>query len=124
MVSFLKLSNLHFLFYSMVEKNTHLIKSAAKTLGFEYCGIARAEKLEEDARRLENWLNKGFQGKMSYMENYFDLRIDPVKLVPGAKSVVTLLLNYFPSQKQSDIDAPIVSKYAYGKDYHEVIKTK
>ena len=108
----------------MIEKNTQFIKSSAKALGFEYCGIARAVKLEEDAKRLESWLNKGFQGKMSYMENYFDLRIDPRKLVPGAKSVITLLLNYFPSQKQNTSDAPIVSKYAYGKDYHEVIKTK
>jgi len=108
----------------MIEKNTQFIKSSAKALGFEYCGIASAVKLDEDAKRLESWLNKGFQGKMSYMENYFDLRIDPRKLVPGAKSVITLLLNYFPSQKQNNIDAPMVSKYAYGKDYHEVIITK
>ncbi len=108
----------------MLESNTQFIKSAAKTLGFNYCGIAKAVKLEEDAKRLESWLHKGFQGKMAYMENHFDLRIDPCKLVPGAKSVITLLLNYFPFQKQHDIDAPIVSKYAYGKDYHEVIKDK
>ena len=108
----------------MIEKNTYFIKSAAKTLGFDYCGIAKAGKLDEDAKRLENWLNKGFQGKMSYMENYFDLRLDPRKLVPGAKSVITLLLNYFPSQHQQNIDGPVVSKYAYGKDYHEVIRDK
>jgi len=108
----------------MIEKNTYFIKSAAKTLGFDYCGIAKAGKLDEDAKRLENWLNKGFQGKMSYMENYFDLRLDPRKLVPGAKSVIALLLNYFPSQHQQNIDAPVVSKYAYGKDYHEVIRDK
>ncbi|MEP6596611.1 MAG: tRNA epoxyqueuosine(34) reductase QueG [Ginsengibacter sp.] len=107
----------------MIEKSTYLIKSVAKTLGFDYCGIAKAERLNEDATRLESWLNKGFQGKMAYMENYFDLRIDPRKLVPGAKSVITLLLNYFPSQEQS-VDVPIVSKYAYGKDYHEVIRDK
>ncbi len=108
----------------MIDKNTQFIKSAAKTLGFEYCGIARAEKLEEDAKRLESWLRKGFQGKMAYMENYFDVRIDPSKLVPGAKSIITLLLNYFPNIKQTDIDTPIVAKYAYGKDYHEVIREK
>ena len=107
----------------MLENNTHLIKSFAKSLGFDYCGIAKAQKLDEDAKRLETWLNKGFQGKMKYMENYFDLRIDPTKLVPGAKSVITLLLNYFPSEQQRR-DAPQVSKYAYGKDYHEVIREK
>jgi len=108
----------------MIEKNTYFIKSAAKTLGFDYCGIAKAMKLDEDSKRLESWLNKGFQGKMQYMENYFDLRIDPCKLVPGAKSVITLLLNYYPLQQQKKSNAPVVSKYAYGKDYHEVIRTK
>jgi epoxyqueuosine reductase len=102
---------------------TSFIKASAQSLGFDFCGIAKAEKLEEDERRLESWLNKGFNGKMTYMENYFDLRIDPSKLVPGAKSVITLLMNYFPSQQQNP-DAPQVSKYAYGKDYHEVIKEK
>lgn len=105
------------------EKHTAYIKSTAQSLGFDYCGIAAPKKLDDDARRLEMWLNRGFQGKMSYMENYFDLRIDPAKLVPGAKSVITLLLNYFPSQQQNP-DSPRVSKYAYGKDYHEVIKEK
>ncbi|MDQ2718440.1 MAG: tRNA epoxyqueuosine(34) reductase QueG [Bacteroidota bacterium] len=100
-----------------------LVKTIAQSLGFDYCGIAKAGKLEEDEKRLEAWLNKGFQGKMAYMENYFDLRIDPTKLVPGAKSVITLLLNYFPSQQQH-IDAPQISKYAYGNDYHDVIKNK
>jgi len=108
----------------MIQKDTYFIKSAAKTLGFDYCGIAKAGKLDEDAKRLESWLNKSLHGKMTYMENYFDLRIDPCKLVPGAKSVITLLLNYFPSQHQKNIDAPVVSKYAYGKDYHEVIRAK
>jgi epoxyqueuosine reductase len=105
------------------EKYTEFIKNTATSLGFDYCGIAKAEQLDEDARRLESWLNKGFQGSMDYMNNYFDLRTDPSKLVPGAKSVITLLLNYYPSQKQNR-DAPKVSKYAYGKDYHEVIKEK
>jgi len=102
---------------------TPFIKATAQTLGFNYCGIAKAEKLEEDEKRLELWLNKGYNGKMAYMENYFDLRIDPTKLVPGSKSVITLLMNYFPSQQQNP-DAPQVSKYAYGRDYHEVIKEK
>jgi epoxyqueuosine reductase len=105
------------------EKYTTFIKSTAASLGFDYCGIAKAEQLNEDARRLESWLNKGIQVKMTYMNNNFDLRIDPLKLVPGAKSVITLLLNYYPSQKQN-AEAPQVSKYAYGKDYHEVIKEK
>ena len=108
---------------SVVERNTQFIKSSAKSLGFDYCGIAKAGRLDEDAKRLESWLNKGFQGKMNYMENYFDLRVDPAKLVPKAKSVITLLLNYFPSEVQRR-DAPQVSKYAYGKDYHEVIREK
>ncbi|MEO7961593.1 MAG: tRNA epoxyqueuosine(34) reductase QueG, partial [Ginsengibacter sp.] len=99
------------------------IKSTAKTLGFDYCGIATAEKLDKDARRLENWLSKGFQGNMHYMQNHFDLRIDPTRLVPGAKSMITLLLNYFPSETQKP-EAPQVSKYAYGKDYHDVIREK
>jgi epoxyqueuosine reductase len=111
------------LFNVMIERNTQFIKSFAKTLGFDFCGIAKATRLDEDAQRLESWLNKGLHGKMKYMENYFDLRIDPTKLVPGAKSVITLLLNYFPSEQQRK-DVPQVSKYAYGKDYHEVIREK
>ncbi|MGI8584571.1 MAG: tRNA epoxyqueuosine(34) reductase QueG, partial [Chitinophagaceae bacterium] len=106
-----------------IQQNTKYVKSIAKTLGFDYCGIAKAQKLDEDARRLESWLNTGKHGNMKYMENYFDLRIDPTKLVPGAKSVITLLLNYFPEEEQRK-DAPQVSKYAYGKDYHVVIRDK
>ena len=90
-------------------------------MGFDYCGIAKAEQLGDDAKRLEQWLLKGMNGSMDYMANHFDLRIDPTKLLPGAKSVITLLKNYYPSQKQV-IDSPKVSKYAYGKDYHEVIR--
>ena len=104
-------------------KHTHFIKTLAKQTGFDYCGIARAQLLNDDARRLESWLHKGFQGSMHYMENYFDLRINPAKLFPGAKSVITLLINYFPQQQQNDLSFKI-SKYAYGKDYHEVIKEK
>jgi epoxyqueuosine reductase len=106
-----------------LQNNTAFIKKAATQFGFDYCGIARAQKLEEDAVRLEQWLNKGMHGSMQYMENHFDLRIDPGKLVPGAKSVITLLKNYYPSQEQS-AEAPKISKYAFGKDYHEVIRTK
>lgn len=103
--------------------HTRFIKQEATRLGFSYCGIAKAVPLDDDARRLEHWLHKGFNGTMQYMENHFELRINPVKLVPGAKSVITLLLNYFPSQKQNE-DAPRISRYAFGTDYHHVIKDK
>jgi epoxyqueuosine reductase len=103
--------------------NTVFLKTSAKNLGFNYCGVAKAVKLDEDAKRLEAWLHNGYHGSMHYMENYFDLRVDPTLLVPGAKSVITLLLNYFPSEQQQK-DAPKISKYAYGKDYHEIIKEK
>lgn len=104
-------------------KNTNLIKLLATKLGFGYCGIAKAILLSDDAKRLEQWLTKGMHGNMQYMENHFDLRIDPTKLVPGAKSVITLLMNYYPEQQQNK-DAPKIAKYAFGKDYHEVIKDK
>lgn len=106
-----------------IENHTKIIKGTAYQLGFEYCGIAKAHQLDDDARRLEQWLNKGMHGQMQYMENNFDLRIDPSKLVPGAKSVITLLMNYYPGQAQQN-SAFKISKYAYGKDYHEVIKSK
>lgn len=106
-----------------VLKHTAFIKSEAHRLGFDYCGVARAERLEDDARRLEAWLKRGMQGKMQYMENHFDLRIDPSRLVPGARSVITLLKNYFPGEHQSPA-APKISAYAFGKDYHRVIKSK
>ncbi len=108
---------------SFLSNNTYLVKSEARKLGFEYCGIARAEFLDDDARRLERWLQQGMQGTMQYMENYFDLRTDPTKLVPGARSVITLLMNYFPKEKQNP-NAPKVSKYAYGRDYHKIIRKK
>ena len=108
---------------NLPESYTHIVKSTAKELGFDYCGIAKAQKLNEDAVRLETWLRRGFHGSMQYMEKYFDLRVDPTLLVPGAKSVITLMLNYFPSQQQKNT-APKISKYAFGKDYHEVIKSK
>jgi epoxyqueuosine reductase len=108
---------------NLQEQHTSFIKKSALRLGFEYCGIARSQKLEEDAVRLEQWLNKGMHGSMQYMENHFDLRIDPAKLVPGARSVITLLKNYYPSQQQEP-GTPGISKYAFGKDYHEVIREK
>ena len=104
-------------------ERSYFVRSAANRLGFDHCGLARAQRLDEDARRLDSWLNKGFQGSMRYMENHFDLRVDPGKLVPGARSVITLLLNYFPAEQQND-KAPQVSKYAYGQDYHDVIRPK
>ena len=99
------------------------IRKIARTLGFDQCGISKAEKLDEDARRLEQWLNNGYQGSMQYMERNFDLRVDPTLLVPGARSVITLLYNYFPATPESNTDLRI-SKYAYGQDYHTVIRNK
>ncbi len=97
-----------------MNKNTYtrLIKEKSAQLGFDFCGIAKAVSLDEDARRLERWLHSGMQGTMSYMENHFDLRVDPSKLVPGARSVITLMLNYYPTRMQ-DAGSPKVSKYAY-----------
>lgn len=104
-------------------KYSQLIKTEAKRLGFISCGISRAQFLEEEAPRLEKWLNKNMNGEMQYMENHFDKRLDPTKLVEGSKSVISLLLNYFPEEKQSG-DTYKLSKYAYGTDYHFVIKDK
>lgn len=108
---------------SSPEKNTAIVKKTAHQLGFYYCGIARAEQLDNDARRLEQWLKQDMHGGMQYMENHFDLRVDPRKLVPGAKSVITLLQNYFPGEQQAD-SSPHIAKYAFGNDYHEVIRAK
>ncbi|WP_062056565.1 tRNA epoxyqueuosine(34) reductase QueG [Aquimarina longa] len=105
-------------------KYSQFIKSEAKRLGFLSCGISKAEFLEEEAPRLEKWLNNNMHGEMQYMENHFDKRLDPTKLVDDSKSVISLLLNYFPSENQKDPDAPKISKYAYGTDYHFVIKDK
>src|SRR5690606_31199757 len=99
------------------------IKDKARDLGFSYCGISQATFLEEEAPRLESWLKNNMHGEMKYMENHFDKRLDPRLLVPGAKSVVSLLLNYFPSQQQNQ-DSYKISKYAYGEDYHFVIKDR
>jgi epoxyqueuosine reductase len=104
-------------------KNTEFVKQSATRLGFDFCAVATAAFLDDDARRLENWLAKGMHGSMAYMENYFELRTDPSKLVPGARSVITLLLNYYPKEVQQET-VPKISKYAYGNDYHDVIRKK
>ena len=104
-----------------LQQHTSFIKKSATSLGFDYCGIAKAVRLDDDARRLEQWLQKGMHGGMQFMENHFDQRIDPGKLMPGAKSVITLLKNYFPSERQKP-GTPKISRYAFGKDYHEVIR--
>jgi len=101
-----------------------LIKKEAKALGFFSCGIAKAAFLDEEAPKLEQWLKEGRHGKMTYMEKYFDKRLDPTLLVPGAKSVVSLLLNYHTEDTQHDPSAPKLSSYAFGQDYHSVIKEK
>lgn len=108
---------------SSADRHARFIKDIATSLGFDDCGIAQAQRLDEDAQRLEKWLKKDYHGEMQYMANHFDLRVDPTKLVPGARSVVTLLFNYFPSEQQHD-DVPKIAKYAYGKDYHLVIREK
>ena len=102
---------------------SQLIKKSAKNLGFLSCGISKAEFLEEEAPRFEKWLNEQKHGQMAYMENHYDKRLDPRLLVPGAKSVVSLLLNYYTDEHQVE-GAPKISKYAYGADYHFVIKEK
>jgi epoxyqueuosine reductase len=109
--------------FSTKNKNAQLIKTEAKRLGFLSCGFSKAEFLEEEAPRLEQWLNKNMHGEMQYMENHFDKRLDPRLLVDGAKSVISLLLNYYPHETQSE-NSYKVSKYAYGQDYHHVIKSK
>ncbi|MEZ4777816.1 MAG: tRNA epoxyqueuosine(34) reductase QueG [Flavobacteriaceae bacterium] len=102
---------------------SNLIKAEANRLGFMSCGISKAEFLEEEAPRLERWLKNQMHGEMRYMENHFDKRLDPTKLVEGSKSVISLLLNYFPKEFQRE-DSYKISKYAYGTDYHLVIKEK
>ena len=107
----------------MKDSNANLIKSEALKLGFSHVGISKAGFLEEEAPRLEQWLSQNRHGKMSYMENWFDKRLDPRLLVDGAKSVISLLLNYYPQEIQNP-SLPKISKYAFGRDYHFVIKEK
>jgi len=106
-----------------LQTNTTWIKSEAYKMGFDFVGIAKATELTEDAKRLENWLSQGHHGDMHYMEQHFDLRIDPRKLVPGAKSVITFLKNYYPVEQQNT-GLPKIAKYAWGEDYHEVIRNQ
>jgi epoxyqueuosine reductase len=102
-----------------------LIKSKAQGLGFDFCGISKAEFLKEQAPRLENWLSKNYQGEMAWMANHFDKRLDPTLLVPGAKSVISVMLNYYPSKKLPEGENDLkISKYAYGRDYHLILKEK
>lgn len=108
---------------SFKDKYTQQIKYEASRLGFSFCGIAKAEFLEEEAPRLERWLKNNMHGKMHYMENYFDKRLDPTKLIEGSKSVISLMYNYFPDKEQIQ-DSYKISKYAYGQDYHHIIKNK
>jgi epoxyqueuosine reductase len=109
---------------SSIQKNTQFIKLKAKELGFMYCGISKAEFLQDEAPKLEQWLSKGMHGSMSYMENHFDKRLDPTKLVDGAKSVISLVYNYFPKKDLAENESFKIAKYAYGEDYHFVIKDK
>lgn len=106
-----------------ISERTLLIKREAQRLGFDFVGISKAERLNEDANRLEKWLLADRHGKMNYMDNHFEKRVDPTKLVEGSKSVVSLLYNYATENKQKE-DAPKISKYAYGEDYHFVVKDK
>ncbi|MGB1037593.1 MAG: tRNA epoxyqueuosine(34) reductase QueG [Bacteroidia bacterium] len=108
---------------SSAQRHTRFIKKTSVNLGFESCGISKAGHLEENAKHLEKWLSNGYHGKMGYMENHFEKRVDPTKLVDGAKSVVSLLFNYTPNERFDSEDFKI-SKYAYGDDYHFVIKDK
>jgi epoxyqueuosine reductase len=108
----------------MIPSYTEKIRQEAYRLGFDFVGIAKAEHMDEEARSLEAWLNKDFHGKMGYMANHFEMRVDPRKLVEGAKSVISLSYNYFTEATQKDPNAPKIAKYAYGNDYHHVVKDK
>jgi epoxyqueuosine reductase len=110
--------------FSQAAKYSQMIKQEALRLGFMSCGIAKADFLADEAPRLETWLKNSHHGEMGYMENHFDKRLDPRLLVEGAKSIVSLTLNYYTEEKQADLTAPKISKYAYGTDYHSVIKEK
>jgi len=107
-----------------LSSRSSMIKAEAGRLGFNGCGISRAEFLPDDAQRLTQWLEANYQAGMSYMENHFDKRTDPSKLVEGAKSVISVIVNYFTSERLKDPDAPVISTYAYGLDYHDVIRRK
>ncbi len=109
---------------SNIKTYSNQIRNKAQELGFEFVGFAKAEYMNEEARQLEVWLNKGMHGKMGYMANHFEKRVDPTRLVEGAKTVISLMYNYHAEEKQRDPEAPKISTYAYGKDYHFVLKRK
>lgn len=109
---------------SSKSQRTQFIKQKAKELGFSFCGISEARFLEDEAPRLETWLNQNKHGKMDYMANHFDKRLDPRLLVDDARSVISLLYNYYTDQSQTDNAAPKLSRYAYGRDYHKVVKKR
>jgi epoxyqueuosine reductase len=111
-----------FIQLTLKQQHTHFIKEKARALGFSYCGVSQAAFLKEEAPLLEEWLKRNYQGKMSYLENHFDKRLDPTLLVPGAKSVISLLYNYFPEKSLDNSEGYKVAKYAYGEDYHFVVK--
>ncbi|MEM6722840.1 MAG: tRNA epoxyqueuosine(34) reductase QueG [Bacteroidota bacterium] len=107
-----------------LQERARFLRTKAQELGFDQVGISQATELTEEARRLEAWLNQSYQGEMHWMGNHFEKRIDPRKLVPGAKTIVSLLYNYYPEHEQQDAEAPKIARYAYGKDYHHVLKHK
>lgn len=109
---------------TIIKNNTEIVKSIALDLGFEQVGISKAERLESEEDRLTDWLKNDYHGQMHYMNNHFDKRLDPTLLVPGAKSVISLMYNYYTDIQQTDPNAPKISKYAFGNDYHYVIKDK
>jgi len=104
-------------------ENSSIIKTLASQAGFSFCGIAKVRHLHEEESKLDQWLKMGYAGKMAYMHNHFDMRLDPAKLVPGAKSIICLASNYFPPKEQP-ADSPQIARYAYGQDYHKVLRRK
>lgn len=109
---------------SSLTSNTSFVRQKALELGFGLVGFSKAERLSDNAQKLTDWLKKGYQGEMNYMENHFDKRTDPQKLVEGAKTVISLSYNYYTSKRQEDPNAPVLSTYAFGRDYHKVLKKK
>ena len=109
---------------SSTKSQSRLIKQKALELGFSECGISKARVLEEERAPFQKWLSEKMNGNMGYMSNHFEMRLDPAKIEEGAKSVISVLINYFPSKKQIDLTAPVISKYAYGRDYHFIVKEK
>ena len=107
-----------------ITKTTEIIKKKAVDLGFSSCGISKARFLKEEEKKFEDWLNNGYQGAMNYLNKNFDKRLDPRKLVHGSKSIISLTYNYYPPKKLVKKNNFIISKYAYGKDYHKIIKKK